>query len=135
VNVTYRLADHEGVLCVVATTPDYNQPRLLAHYWPTIARTLDFVRYHFDYDQWSDNAGWPALLAMFLVKESRPGEYWVEDTRYHGHCGSYLELLDGGRTKPVRTDTTPAPKPRCRLAVEWDAGRWWKNSVKGWVPA
>lgn len=130
---TYRLADVDGALCVVAAIPMQDEPTIVHQFWPSIARTMDFVRYHFDYEQWSDKARWPELLASFSVKDSRPGEYWIEDTRYRsGNRGSYLELRDGGRTQPVKTQATPAPRPKTRLALDWSNGRWFKNTAAGW---
>ena len=129
---TYRLADVDGKLCVVCSTPAWNTPEIIHNYWPTSASTFRLLQDRFPDSEALDRANWPRLLAEFQVKQSRPGEYFIESPFRAYGCDFYLELQDGGRTESIRTESTPAPRPRTRLALEWTDGKWFKNTAAGW---
>lgn len=120
----YTLADVGGILCIRAESPDYNAPTLVAVYWPTTIRTFDFLKYHEQL---------PSQLAGWIVTQSRPGEYYAKQDAQRFASGSYLPLVNGGQTQPIQTEQRPAPRPKTRLPVEWDCGRWFKVSAKGRV--
>ena len=134
-NLTYRLSDVDGTLCVVCSMPMDSEPIILDNHWPTVVKTLDLLRQYF-YDEWQEKSNWPELLTRFTVKQSLPGEYWVEPiTRHSMQTGVYIGLTNGGRTLPVKTDRNPAPRPKTRLPIEWQGGRWFKNTANGWKVA
>ena len=52
--------------------------------------------------------------------------------------GNYVSgpLVDGGSSKSVSLEITPAPRPRCKSELRWYQGSWQKYSArKGWIAA
>jgi hypothetical protein len=133
---TYRLADVDGTLCVVCSAPDWSKPEIISNFWPTKERTRWLLRSHFDTEEAEADENWPTMLAEYAVKQSIPGEYVIEPPRRSWSVtGVYLSLVNGGRTESIKTTSQPAPRPKTRLPLEWDQGRWWKNTKAKWVPA
>jgi hypothetical protein len=124
--VTYALADCDGVLCVTVTQTEYGQPMLCTDYWPTLARTRDFCRYHECQPE--------ELATRFEVRRVIAGFYDVTD-RTHGAWRTHydLALVDGGKTQSIRRELSPYPPPKTRCKTEYRDGRWHKYSkTKGW---
>lgn len=130
-----RLADVDGTLCVVCEVANYQTPEMHHHFWPTKTRTLDVLRHYFDFDEWSREDLREELLSRFTVKQSTPGEYWIEKKDRQGLPGVYVWLIDGGRTKPIKTEITPVPRPKSRCTLAWERGQWWKYTAAGRKPA
>lgn len=132
---TYRLADVDGTLCVVCAMPAWSEPELIHNFWPTKTRTLDLMRTYFDPPDCDDKSLWAELLSHFKVVQSIPGEYAIDPGVHSRMYGNYVWLVNGGRTEPIKTEKTPAPRPRTPLELKWENGRYWKNMKAGWKPA
>jgi len=99
---------------------------LTAVYWPTTIRTFDFLKYH---EQTAEQ------LSGWIVTQSRPGEYYAKQDNQRFASGSYLPLVNGGSTQSIQTEQRDAPRPKTRLPLEWQSGRWFKVSARGRVLA
>ena len=121
----YRVAEHDEQLCIVAPVPAYNEPIMHTPYWPIGNANVRSIKFNY-----------PGIdFADFTVSQSRPGEYRCVNRKEF--IDFYAQLVDWGRTLPIRTDKTPIPKPaRVKLEMEYRVGKWWKlTKAKGWVPA
>ena len=122
---TYALADIDGVLCVTSTGAAWDKPELHTVHWPTTVRTNDLLRYC---DCTLEE------LHTFKVKNSMPGEFWIEDVRYHsGNRGSYISLTNGSRTQSIKLTTAPYPAPKRAKNAKYENGAWHKQTAKGWI--
>jgi hypothetical protein len=126
-NYSFRLADHDGVLCVVWRSTDHFTPKQVDNYYPTIADTRSFCRYY-EID--------PARLAEFTVEQSGAGEYRISHAELLGRgLGSILALKEYGRTLPIHTEVLSVAPPKTKQPVEWRNGQWWKQTARGWKAA
>jgi len=87
---------------------------------------------------------WSAVRSDWSIEPGRA----VEPDRFYG-AGRYLldcrpyrpvavDLIDGGKTLPVKTDRQPIPCPKVRKGTEtrYLMGHWQKyTKTKGWVSA
>lgn len=114
---TFRVDWHDGWLCVVESSPAHDTPEMVASWWPCVrCGENDRTAYVGAEVRPTGLAGewrvWPAERLMLAVT---------------------LRAVDGGKTRPVRTDRTPIPQPKVRKGtdVEYRVGRWFKRSPKG----
>ncbi len=131
----FEAADIDGGLCVKWTTTDYSQPTIVVNYWPTAAKTLDFLRWLTQEEGSWVRANWDSLLASVAVSRSRPGEYYF-GRKLHGgawQSGMHLSLVDGSATRSIKTETFPAPPPKVKkgVLVYWSGGCWVKHLKSG----
>jgi len=128
---SYRLANVNGLICIVETTSDFNQPILHDHYWPTSRSTRDFLWFE------NDRTQFDAILAGATVRRLYGGMYQVDlDSKVLAPVnGSRQELCmqNGGQTQAVKVESRPYPKPRTNAACEYYDGYWRKNLKSGWV--
>lgn len=98
----------------------YNEPKTVRQIWP-----LGY--YKFSGMSYCD-------LAAAIGKPARIDQGRV--SVYLGN-GNYLtgDLLNGGKTQSIKTETLDVPRPKCRTETRWHDGRWEKLWRKGWVPA
>jgi len=104
-----------GWLCVCNASRSYNEPELVLQHWPFTERTFER---RLDMD-----------LVGLEVAYRGNGVFHGRDRN------AVIVLLDGGQTKPVKTERVPIPRPKTPLECRYERGRWEKRTVKGWVPA
>lgn len=117
-HVVYRLAWHDGWLCVAATDTDHSEPRIVTNYWPALRCSRD---------EWSAEIG--------QVLGGRAGDS-VFSVKVGGWLRS-LTLKNGGQTLPIRTEIVPLPCPKVRRGIETRYRRGgWERYLKssGWTP-
>ena len=127
--VTYHLADVDGVLCIRCEQADYNRPMLVSCYWPTIATTRDFRRYH--------ECSVDDLLSRFEVTQSTPGEFVVRDRQLSSHFAPVfrLALTNGGQTSSIHASERPYDPPKRAREKEYHGGHWHVVRSGKWVRA
>ena len=121
----YECADVDGTFCIKHLTTDYNDPNIVVHYWPTALRTVDVLHHFFDCRDKN-------LVRDLTAAETFPGEYLV---KARDGQGRYIGLVNGGRTRPIKTDVVPArvPKVRNGISCYWSGGVWVKHLKSGIV--
>jgi len=113
---SYKLAHHDGTLCVVAAIADYNEPLVVSHYWPVCEMTTREYS-EAGYDTWT-------------VSSNR-GEFYATPPGWKH--GKIVNLRDGGRTKSIHTTTAPIDPPKVRkgTAIEYRDGHYHTRTSKG----
>lgn len=115
----------DNVLCIRHDSTMSTKPEIISVYWPT---TCTDVRGFYLRDQLM-----PLIGQVVHDNKCNDGE------AYHLMvCGQRwgFYLLDGGRTKPVKSELTPVPPPKTKCKVRWYYGEWQKYlASKGWVSA
>jgi len=98
---------------------DYNKPELLRQVW-----IIDNVKTRgMSYCRNDEAIGKPASSSNGVV------------SCYLGQ-GNYVTGLLPGDRKSIILETSPAPRPKCRLELRWQSGGWQKYSKqKGWIAA
>jgi hypothetical protein len=121
---TYKLGQHSGKLCVIASEPSWTEPVMVHLYWPicneTLAQWREYLGCQLDHG-WSD--------APFYLSASERIDRWGFIRRVP------FVLTNGGSTKPIHVEQTPIPKPRTRCETWWHQGGWFKRTAKGIVKA
>jgi hypothetical protein len=118
-----RLPNH-GWLCVKYTDSHYIKPEMTVLYWPIMHG------YRPDFQE-----TFPELDTDAELHGDR-GAYTFY--RGLGHYSPILTLKDGGKTKPIKSETFPIPCPKVRKGIEtrFERGYWQKYlKSEGWVAA
>jgi hypothetical protein len=103
-----------GFECI---STDHNKPEHIRHVWPIASlqtRGMSYCR--------NDEAiGKPAT-----IQDGRVSCYLGNGNYVHG------ALPELGQTKALTVETSPVPRPKCRVETRWRSGRWEKLTRKGW---
>lgn len=124
----YRLAIHNGNICIAATTSDFNEPVLREHFYPTTISAYSFCTFFFGMEHNDERAA--DKLATVSVRQVFPGTY---DYTVPGYNRREVTLPNGSRELPVKNETREYPKPRTKCQTEYRDGHWHKCLKSGWV--
>lgn len=117
------LANVNGTLCVTCLIAHQDDPLFNKVYWPT---TIDVGTIC---NVWRDKINRDNLDTIKVVR-GRMGEYAIypdyEERNGHQHwgIGTTIQLVDYGRTQPVKTDLVENPRPKTKRQCRYRNGRW-----------
>lgn len=127
----YQFVDVNGILCIqMDTTPMSEEPMFCRHTYPTELRTFEFLRNFGETD-----------LSVFRVYSANRYEGGIYSFRIRdGERRWDVQLKDGGKTMPIKTDKIPIPCPKVRSGIQVRWSKWdyrWEKYLKtqGWVSA
>ena len=101
-------------------TTNYNEPTRIRQVWPIESLRTEGMSYCRN----DEAIGKPASVTDGRVSCYLGNGNWVKGA-----------LPDGGKTKATILETTPIPRPKCRVETRWHGGRWEKLTRRGWVAA
>lgn len=122
----YSLDWHDGVICVVYVDYSWSRPEKVVQWWPTTCRCSrkDAEDFLGTLPVPCQQTTGDSSLGLFSAKPRPPYER-----------GQRFQLVNGGSTKPIRTDVSEVPKPNSKKELRWYRGYWQKLLKKGWVAA
>lgn len=117
------LKDVDGCLCVAGASSESANPIIHIVHWPTPHKTIDLLS-RLDVKS----------LDELTIERSIPGEYKVSAKGAFG-ARVHIQLVDGGKTKPIKVISEPIPAPKRAQKAEYRDGQWHKLTARGWQRA
>lgn len=125
----YKIANYNGIICVVHENTMHDEPKRILNYFPTEIKTYQFLR-NFDIENCDQ------------VQITRQDSYGIYEfcikTDSLSRIYYKLQLKEGEKTHSISALVEDIPKPKVKsgIPVEWINGQWKKNlKNKGWVLA
>ncbi len=129
---TYFLVDIGGKIHVGSRYTDWNEPRYIVNYFPTKIDTHSLCDiFEVKADKLRESIG---------IIQAMPGRYTIvsldgirTDYLLRFSAAVPVDLIEGGRTRAVKTEFEPVPVPKVRKGtkLEWRDGRWHTCTPKG----
>lgn len=94
------------------------EPKMIRQIWPIGSYRLTGM----SYCTLQDAIGKPAT-----IRDGAVSVYLGNGNHLNGN------LVNGGSTQSIKTETLDVPRPKCRVETRWKNGRWEKLLRTGWV--
>lgn len=118
-----NLSNVDGQLCICFIDGPWDKPEYTHSHYPTGAQAREFTKVFGDLDQWEVHPD----RGTYCICKKKGG---------YGTPSHTIHLKDGGKTKSIKFERSPVPRPKVKSGIElrWNGShqRWEKLLKNGW---